>query len=118
MKKYMYGVALAAAALLVPDMALAANLKGSLTSTTSNIAPAVTLISYAAWVFGALFVMTGLLKLRAHVDNPAQNPLKDALGRLFVGAMLGLLPAMIDFFRNTTAITSGTGAYSGLATLT
>jgi len=118
MKKYMYGIALAAAALLVPDMAFAANLKGSLTATTSNIAPTITLISYAAWIFGALFMMTGLLKLRAHVDNPAQNPMKDALGRMLVGSLLGTLPFVIDLFRNSTAITSGTGAYSGLATLT
>lgn len=116
MKKFNLGlVAAAAVAIILPEAAHAAGeLKDMLTNTASNVGGSVTLITYAAYIIGAMFILTGLLKLRAHVDNPSQTPLKDALGRLVVGALLGVTPFIVDMIRATTSTTSGTGAYSGL----
>lgn len=114
MKKFNLALVAAAVAILLPEVAFATELKTMLTSTASNIGSAVNLITYAAYIIGAMFILTGLLKLRAHVDNPGQNPLKDALGRLVVGALLGVTPFVIDTLRATTQSTTGTGTFENL----
>lgn len=75
------------------------------------------LLSGLAYLLALLFTVTGVLKLKEHVSNPQQTPLRSALIRFLVGGALLALPIMYeammltfnggvnpDFDGNTTAI--------------
>jgi len=50
------------------------------------------LISVVCWIGGAGFGVAGIFKLKNHVDNPAQTPMKDGLARLGCGGALLAFP--------------------------
>jgi hypothetical protein len=70
------------------------------------------LVSMAAYLFALVFGVTGLLGLRAHVESPDQNPLKDAVIKLIVGGMLFALPYVFSAMAST--ISNGFGFYTTL----
>ena len=53
------------------------------------------LITAAAYVAGIGFAMMGLLKLKAHKDNPTQVPLSQPLTLLIIAAGLVFMPSLI-----------------------
>ncbi len=53
------------------------------------------LISTLAYIAGAGLALAGVFKLKQHVDNPAQAPMKDALIRLACGGMFLSLPFLL-----------------------
>lgn len=61
------------------------------------------LISTVAYIGGIGLAVAGVFKLKQHVDNPGQTPMKDGLVRLGVGGGLLALPAL------TTAMTETVG---------
>ena len=71
---------------------------------TGNINESVqdfpSLISTAAYIGGAGLAVAGVLKMKAHVDNP-QTPLKDGLVRLGAGGGLLALPFVMDSMQST-----------------
>jgi len=70
-----------------------------LTQASKNVVQAVSgtvaLISTLAYIAGAGLALAGIFKLKQHVDNPAQAPMKDALIRLACGGMFLALPFMM-----------------------
>ena len=50
------------------------------------------LISTVAWIGGAGLGIAGIFKLKQHVDNPGQTPMKDGLVRLGAGGGLLAFP--------------------------
>ncbi len=52
------------------------------------------LVSAAAYIGGIGMGVTGVVKLKQHVDQPTQNPMKDGLVRLGAGGGLLALPAI------------------------
>jgi hypothetical protein len=78
---------------------------------TSNInASASTLpdlISTVAYIGGIGLGVAGIFKLKQHVDNPAQAPMKDGLVRLGAGGGLLALPMLTDAM--TSTVGQGTG---------
>jgi len=89
-----------------------------LTAASKNVVTAVSgtvaLISTLAYIAGAGLALAGVFKLKQHVDNPAQAPMKDALIRLACGGMFLALPFMMRVMQgsisngdNTTADVSG-----------
>ena len=66
------------------------------------------LFTSASYVMGVGFTIAGLFKLKEYVDDPTSGNMKNALIRLALGAMLILLPFVI----NTSAETAG-GADEG-----
>lgn len=70
------------------------------TEVTGNINDSVadfpSLISTAAYIGGAGMGVAGVLKMKNHVDNPAQVPLKDGLVRLGAGGGLLALPFVLE----------------------
>ena len=50
------------------------------------------LISTVCWIGGAGLGVAGIFKLKNHVDNPAQTPMKDGLVRLGCGGALLAFP--------------------------
>lgn len=53
-------------------------------------------ISAAAYILGLLFGLLGVLKLREHVENPEQVPLKDVIVRLLTAGALFALPTIYN----------------------
>lgn len=64
----------------------------SVRSTMQNVAALITAVAY---VGGIGFAMMGLLKLKAHKDNPTQVPLSQPITLLCIAAGLVFLPALI-----------------------
>ena len=58
----------------------------------------LTMIGY---LIGLVLGVWGVLKLQAHVLNPGQTPLHEAISRLLAGGLFFALPAIIEIIRNT-----------------
>ncbi len=54
------------------------------------------LISTVCWIGGAGLGVAGIFKLKNHVDNPAQSPMKDGLVRLGCGGALLAFPFIMQ----------------------
>lgn len=68
------------------------------------------LISTVAYIGGVGLGVAGVFKLKQHVDNPGQTPMKDGLIRLGAGGGLLALPAVIDAMQNTVGNAGGDSA--------
>jgi len=75
------------------------------TDITDNINTSVSdvpsLISTTCYIGGLGLGVAGVLKLKGHVDNPGQEPLKNGLVRLGAGGGLLALPAVLDAMMGT-----------------
>lgn len=79
--------------------------------TSSSTLP--NLISTVAYIGGIGLGVAGVFKLKQHVDQPAQNPMKDGLVRLGAGGGLLALPFLTDAMSGTISPDLGAGpAYS------
>ncbi|MGQ0527147.1 MAG: hypothetical protein ACT4OY_03835 [Alphaproteobacteria bacterium] len=86
----------------------------------SNIAENITtsiqdlpgLLSALAYMFGILLAVLGILKIKDHVENPTQTPLKDGAIRLAAGGALFAIPiiseAMLSTVGDGTAVSAAT----------
>jgi hypothetical protein len=63
------------------------------------------LISLLGYIGGAGLGVAGIFKIKQHVDNPAQTPLKDGLIRLATGGALFALPAISGAMQETISTT-------------
>ena len=81
-----------------------ASLGSMATAVSGNIWQATDVISTASYVAGACFGMTGILKLKAHADAPANVPITAGMGRLAAGAGLVGVPLVINSVFNTAGV--------------
>jgi hypothetical protein len=65
----------------------------------------ITAISY---IMGTLFAVLGILKIKDHVENPSNTPLKEGAIRLAVGGGLFVVPLITEAMQNLVG-TTGTG---------
>lgn len=85
---------------------------GTITKSMDNVAKLITAASYVA---GVGFALMGMLKFKAHKDNPAQVPLSQPIVLLAIAAGLVFLPSLITSAGSTVwddaknANTEGTG---------
>lgn len=73
-----------------------------------SIATLPSLLSALAYMFGILLGVLGILKIKDHVENPGQTPLKDGAIRLAAGGGLFALPIVYEAML-TTVGADGTG---------
>lgn len=64
------------------------------------------LISGVSYMIGLLLGILGVLKLKDHVENPGNTPLKDGAIRMVAGGALFALPMVFEAMRNTIGETS------------
>ncbi len=64
------------------------------------------LVSALSYLLALVLAVSGLFKLKDHVENPAQNPLRNAIIRLLVAGALLALPIIYEAM--ATAINGGT----------
>lgn len=69
-------------------------------SIADNIAGSVQslpgLLTAVAYLFGIILGVLGVLKIKDHVENPQQTPLKDGAIRLAAGGALFALPILFE----------------------
>jgi hypothetical protein len=77
----------------------------NITSQIGGIPGFITAISY---IMGTLFAVLGILKIKDHVENPSNTPLREGAIRLAVGGGLFVVPLITEAMQNLVG-TSGTG---------
>lgn len=90
--------------MMAPMGAFAQDFKAITTNIETNTSRIPNLITTVAYIGGIGLGVSGIMGIKAHVDNPAQAPLKNGLIRLAAGGALLAFPGL------TTAMQSITGA--------
>ncbi|MBX2833731.1 MAG: hypothetical protein KTR28_02040 [Micavibrio sp.] len=73
---------------------ISTNISGSLSQVPG-------LLSVLAYLMGITLGILGVLKIKDHVENPTQTPLKDGCVRLGIGGALFALPILFESMLNT-----------------
>lgn len=76
------------------------------------------LLSGIAYLFGLLLGVLGVLKVKDHVENPSQTPLKDGAIRMAAGGALFALPMIYESMSNTIGSTTQTVSAAKLSPVT
>jgi intracellular multiplication protein IcmD len=66
-----------------------------------SIKPIIQLIKWAAYIMGVGFALAGMLKFKAHKEQPVQVPLSQPIVLLLIAAGLVGLPAVVDIMKGT-----------------
>ena len=90
-----------------------ASLADNVTKTFSSF---VYLITGGAYVVGFALAMVGILKLKAHKDNPTQIPISTGLALIFVGSALVFLPTLLGVGISTIFGDAASGEVSASGT--
>ena len=107
-KTQKYSAALMTGAYMgISNTAFARNdLDAYLSSTTGRVNQIPDLVSFLCYVGGACLAGLGVVKLKQHVENPGNNPMKDGLARLGFGGMLLAIPTITDVMQDTATSSS------------
>lgn len=97
------------AAMTAGVIATSASTSAYANNNFSNIAQNITtsiqsipgLLTALAYLFGILLGVLGVLKIKDHVENPTQTPLKDGAIRLAAGGALFALPILFEAMSET-----------------
>ena len=73
---------------------------------TESIEELPGLISALAYMIGLLMGVLGIIKIKDHVENPTQTPMKDGAVRLAAGGALFGLPIVMESMLTTIGETS------------
>lgn len=73
---------------------------------TNSIAMLPGLLTGVAYLFGLLLGVLGILKVKDHVENPTQTPLKDGAIRMAAGGALFALPIVFEAMQYTIGDTT------------
>lgn len=91
--------------------ALAALQVGNIVNNVSESANAIPrFLGLLGYIGGSGLAMAGVLKLKMHVDNPGQTPMKDGIGRLAAGGLLFCLPILTNAIQGSIANGDANGA--------
>ncbi len=87
------------------------SISGNIVDSIANLPQLLSVVSYIA---GLLLGTLGVLKLKDHVENPGNTPLKDGAIRLAAGGALLAMPIVFEAMLNTIDDGSGAGAMSDM----
>lgn len=94
--------------------AAAGNNFGSIASNiTLSTEQLPALLTALAYLFGILLGALGVMKIKDHVENPTQTPLKDGAIRLAAGGALFALPIVLEAMSETIDAGAASGSASG-----
>ena len=94
---YKLGAAMTTGMLASTSTAHAANNFSSIASNiNTSISSLPALIAAVAYLFGVLLSVLGIMKIKDHVENPTQTPLKEGAIRLIAGGALFALPILTE----------------------
>ena len=89
-----------------------ANLASLADNVRKNLAAVVNLIYGISFLAGIAFFLTGLVKFKAHKDNPTQVPLSAPLVLISIAACLMFLPSLVNV-AGSTVFAGGQQSSSG-----
>lgn len=101
---YSSGAALTAGMILSSSSAHAAatnNFSTITTNITKSVQDIPALLTILSYLFGILLGVLGVMKIKDHVENPSNTPLKDGAIRLAAGGALFALPLLFESMLNT-----------------
>ena len=110
---YTKATAMAMVVILTSGVAQANNISNIAENITNSISELPTLLSALSYMFGLLLAVLGVMKIKDHVENPTQTPLKDGAIRLAAGGALFALPIIFEAMFATV----GSGAQTKAAQL-
>ncbi len=87
--------------------ASATNFTNVVSNITTSSSTLPNLISTVAYIGGIGLGVAGVFKLKQHVDNPGQHPMKDGLVRLGAGGALLALPYLTTAMLGTVGTAGG-----------
>ncbi len=82
----------------------------------SSISSMPALLSAISYMFGILLGVLGIMKIKDHVENPGNEPLKNGAIRLAAGGALLALPIVFESMVETIDA-GGTGAGASVASV-
>ncbi|MCB1651641.1 MAG: hypothetical protein KDI46_06275 [Alphaproteobacteria bacterium] len=97
------GAAVMAGAVMMPSVSHAGTNDFSTVakSISDSISGIPGLLTALAYLMGVVLGILGVLKIKDHVENPTQTPLKDGAIRLAIGGALFALPMLFQVMFNT-----------------
>ena len=112
LKYYAFGAALTTGMIAGSSSdAFASNNFSTIARTiTTSIQDLPGLLTGLAYMFGLLLAVLGIMKIKDHVENPSQTPLKDGAIRLLAGGALFALPMVLEAMTNTIGASSSGAA--------
>ena len=96
---YTKATAMAMVVILTSGVAQANNISNIAENITNSISELPTLLSALSYMFGLLLAVLGVMKIKDHVENPTQTPLKDGSIRLAAGGALFALPIVTKAYK-------------------
>lgn len=118
-RKYLQVPAAFTVGMMAASPAHAAGANTNFSTIASNVTTSMIslpgLLSALAYLFGIILGVLGVMKIKDHVENPSQTPLKDGAIRLAAGGALFALPIVYSAMFNT--IDNNTGGTTGVAIL-
>lgn len=107
-----------AVTLVFADAAMANNFSSIAKNMTLSIANLPSMLSAVSYLFGLLLGVLGVMKIKDHVENPSQTPLKDGAIRLAAGGALFAIPMLYEAGKNTIGTTGVATTQASLTGLT
>ena len=109
--------AVVAVALPAPDAAWAQLSTTVSASGSSVFKPAITVLNYACYTIGSFMGIGGIMKLKAHSENPTNAPMSHGVGRCAAAAAFLALPSVVGMLTATSTNTlSGSNALGAFST--
>ncbi|MDE1901647.1 MAG: hypothetical protein KGI37_08400 [Alphaproteobacteria bacterium] len=103
---------------IVPADALAQNLAAVGSAAQNGVMdPFVKFASYASYALGTVMVVVGISDAKKHADNPGQNKLGPALGKLAAGGAFLAAPAVASTMTgtlNNVSVTGGGASFTNI----
>jgi hypothetical protein len=97
-----------------PALAQSNNFSDIARNITTSIEELPGLVTGISYMMGLLLGVLGILKLKDHVENPSNTPMKDGAIRLAAGGALFGLPIVFESMLNTIGTTTNSVAPSVL----
>ena len=80
--------------------------------TSSNVNAVPDVVAFISYLGGTALAALGVVGLKKHVEDPAQNPMKNGLAKLGFGGMLLALPTITNVMLDTTAADGGNATFT------
>ncbi len=81
--------------------------------TSDNVSSVPDVVAFISYLGGTALAALGVVGLKKHVEDPAQNPMKNGLAKLGFGGMLLALPTITNVMLDTTAADGGNTTFQG-----
>lgn len=111
-KSLQMSAAFAAGYMMTSTTAHANNFSSVASNIVTSIASLPSLLTALSYMFGILLGVLGIMKIKDHVENPGQTPIKDGAIRLAAGGALLALPIIFEAMTNTPGAGAGASVAS------